>query len=77
MGVLEREKGVERIFEELMTGNSPNLTTDLKKNNTPKKLNKFNQDRLQEIHIIVKLPKANDRILKAANENPSHTKDAQ
>lgn len=31
MGVLEREKGVERIFEELMTGNSQNLTTDLKK----------------------------------------------
>jgi len=70
----EKEKGIENIFEEIITGNFPNLKdTDFKIQEVQRAPNKLNPNRPTPRHIIIKIAKVNDkeRILKAAREKQS------
>ena len=65
----EKEKGVENIFEEIITGNFPNLKeTDFKIQEAQRSPNKLNPNRPIPRHIITKTAKDKERILKAARE---------
>ena len=69
----EKDKGIENIFEEIITGNFPNLTdTDFKTQEAERAPNKLNPNRPTPRHII-KTAKVSDkeRILKAAREKQS------
>ena len=65
---------MENIFEEIITGNFPNLKdTDIKIQEAQRAPNKLNPNRTTPRHIIIKTAKVNDkeRILKAAREKQS------
>ena len=65
----EKEKGIENIFEEIMSENFPNLKeTDIKIQEAQRAPNKLNPNRPTLRHIIIKMAKVSDkeRILKAA-----------
>ena len=70
----EKEKGIETIFEEIMSENFPNLkATDIKKQDAPRAPNKVNPNRPTPRHITIKMAKLKEkeRILKAARETQS------
>ena len=65
----EKEKGMENIFEEIITGNFPNLKdTEFKIQEAQRAPNKLNPNRPTPRHIIIKMAKVKERILKAARE---------
>ena len=68
----EKEKGSENIFEEVMSENFPNLKeTDIKIQEAQRAPNKLSPNRPTTRHIIIKMAKVKDRILKAAREKQS------
>ena len=72
----EKDKGMENIFEEIITGNIPNLKdTEFKIQEVQRAPNKLNPNRPTSRHIIIKMAKVNDkeRILKAAREKQNVT----
>ena len=69
-------KGIENTFEEIITGNFPNLKdTDFKIQEAQRVPNKLNPNRPTPRHIIIKMAKVKnkERILKAAREKQSIT----
>ena len=75
IGVLEREerdKGAETPFEEIIAENFPNLKkeTDIQVQEAQRAPNKINTKRPTPRHIIIEMPRINDkeRILKATRE---------
>ena len=66
---IEKNKGVENIFEETIVGNLPNLKdTEFKIQEAQRAPNKLSPNRPTTRHIIIKMAKVKDRILKAARE---------
>ena len=64
-----KERGIENIFEKIMSENFPNLKkTDIKIQKAQRASNKFNPNRPTPRHIITKMAKVKERILKAARE---------
>ena len=73
---VEKDKGVENIFEEIIDGNVPNLKdTEFKVQEAQRSPNKLNPNRPTPRHIIIKMAKVSDkeRILKAAREKQNVT----
>ena len=73
---VEKDKGMENIFEEIITGNFPNLKdTGFKIQEAQRAPNKLNPNRPTPRHIIIKMAKVSDkeRILKAAREKQNVT----
>ena len=74
----EKEKEAENLFKEIMAENFPNLGRNLdiqihEDNSSP---HNFNLKQFSLSHIIIKLPKIEKRILKAAREtNFSQTRE--
>ena len=71
---VEKDKGMENIFEEIIAGNFPNLKdTGFKIQEAQRAPNKLNPNRPTPRHIIIKMAKVKDkeRILKAAREKQS------
>ena len=69
----EKEKGIENIFEEIMSENFPNLKeTDIKRQEAQRAPNKLNPNRPTPRHIIIKMAKVKERILKAAREKAKY-----
>ena len=67
---------MKNIFEEIITGNFPNLKdTEFKIQEAQRAPNKLNPNRSTPRHIIIKMAKVNDkeRILKAAREKQNVT----
>ena len=66
----EREKGIKTVFEEIMAENFPNLKkeTDIQVQEAQRIPNKVNPNRPTPRHIIMKMAKVKERILKAARE---------
>ena len=72
----EKDKGMENIFEEIITGNFPNLKdTNFKIQEGQRAPNKLNPNRPTPRHIIIKMAKVIDKgkILKAAREKQNVT----
>uniref|UniRef100_A0A8D1WDQ2 L1 transposable element RRM domain-containing protein n=1 Tax=Sus scrofa TaxID=9823 RepID=A0A8D1WDQ2_PIG len=68
----EKGKEIENIFEEIMAENFPNLKdTDIKIQKAQRAPNKLNPNRPTPRHIIIKMAKDKERILKAAREKQS------
>ena len=68
----EKEKGIGNIFEEIMAENLPNVNvTDIKIQETQRAPNKFIPNRPTPRHILIKIAKVEERILKAAREKQS------
>jgi len=68
---VEKDKGMENIFEEIIAGNFPNLKdTEFKIQEAQRAPNKLNPNTPTPRHIIIKMTKNSDkeRILKAARE---------
>jgi len=66
---VEKDKGMENVFEEIIIGSFPNLKdTDLKIQEAQRAPNKLNPNRPTPRHIIIKMAKVIDkeRTLKAA-----------
>ena len=58
----EKEKGIENIFEEIISENFTNLKkTDIKIQEAQRAPNKLNPNGPTPRHIIIKIPKVNDR----------------
>ena len=58
----EKQKGIENIFEEIMSENIPNLKdTDIKIQEAQKAPNKLNPNRPTPRHIIIKMAKPKDK----------------
>ena len=58
----EKEKGIENIIEEIITGNIPNLKdTYFKIQEVQRAPNKLNSNRLTPRHILLKMVKVNDK----------------
>ena len=73
---VEKDKGMENIFEEIIDGNFPNLKdTGFKIQEAQRAPNKLNPNRPTPRHIIIKMAKVSDkeRILKAAREKQNVT----
>uniref|UniRef100_A0A8D1Z1I0 L1 transposable element RRM domain-containing protein n=1 Tax=Sus scrofa TaxID=9823 RepID=A0A8D1Z1I0_PIG len=73
---VEKDKGMENIFEEIIAGNFPNLKdTGFKIQEAQRAPNKLNPNRPTPRHIIIKMAKVSDkeRILKAAREKQNVT----
>ena len=73
---VEKDKGIENIFEEMIAGNFPNLQdTDFKIQEAQRAPNKWNSNRPTPGHIIIKMAKVNEKekILKAAREKQNVT----
>ena len=67
---------MENIFEEIITGNFPNIKdTDFKIQEAQRAPNKLNPNRPTPRHIIIKMAKVNnkERILKAVREKQNVT----
>ena len=65
----EKEKGIENIFEEITSENFPNLKeTDINIQEAQRAPNKSKPNRPTPRHIIIKIAKVKERILKAARE---------
>ena len=63
---------MENIFEEIYIENFPNLKdTDTKIQEAQRAPNKLNPNRPTPRHIIIKMAKVKERILKAAREKQS------
>ena len=63
---------MEDIFEEIITGNFPNLKdTEFKIQEAQRAPNKLNPNRPTPRHIIIKMANVKERILKAAREKQS------
>ena len=63
---------MENIFEEIIAGNFPNLKdTGFKIQEAQRAPNKLNPNRPTPRHIIIKMAKVKERILKAAREKQS------
>jgi len=68
----EEEKGIENISEEIIAENFPNLKhTDIKIQEAQRAPNKRNPNRPTPGHIIIKMAKVKERILKVAREKQS------
>ena len=68
----EKEKGIGNIFEEIMAENFPNIKdTDIKIQEAQRSPNKLNPNRSTSRHIIIKMEKVKEMILKAAREKQS------
>ena len=68
----EEEKGIENISEEIIAENFPNLKhTDIKIQEAQRAPNMQNPNRPTPRHIIIKMAKVKERILKAARETQS------
>ena len=68
----EREKGIENVFEEIMSKNIPKLRkTDIRIQESQRAPNKLNPNRLTPRHIKIKMAKVNERSLKAPRETQS------
>ena len=68
----EKKKGIENIFEEIMAENFPNLMeTDIKIQEAQRAPNKLNPNRPTPRHIIIRMAKVKEKILKAAKEKQS------
>ena len=64
---VEKDKGMENIFEEIIDGNLPNLKdTGFKIQEAQRAPNKLNPNRPTSRHIIIKMAKVKERIPKAA-----------
>ena len=77
IGVLRsREKGVKKVFDEIMAENVPNMKreTNSHVHKTQRILNKMNAKRPTPKLIIFKMAKVKDRTLKVAKEKLSHVK---
>ena len=75
-GRVEKDKGMENIFEEIFAGNFPNLRdTEFKIQEAQRAPNKLNPNRPTPRHIIIKMAKVSDkeRILKTAREKQNAT----
>ena len=73
---VEKDKAMENIFDEIITGNFPNLKdTDFKIQEEQRAPNKLNPNRPTPRHIIIKMAKVSDkeRVLKAAREKQNVT----
>ena len=72
---VEKDKGMENIFEEIITGNFPNLKDAGFQIQAQRAPNKLNPNRPTARHIIIKMAKVSDkeRILKAAREKQNVT----
>uniref|UniRef100_A0A8D0VAQ2 L1 transposable element RRM domain-containing protein n=1 Tax=Sus scrofa TaxID=9823 RepID=A0A8D0VAQ2_PIG len=73
---VEKDKGIENIFAEIIAGNFPNLKdTEFRIQEAQRTPNKLNPNRPTPRHIIIKMAKVNDkeRILKAAREKQNVT----
>uniref|UniRef100_A0A8D1LN31 L1 transposable element RRM domain-containing protein n=1 Tax=Sus scrofa TaxID=9823 RepID=A0A8D1LN31_PIG len=73
---VEKDKGMENIFEEIIAGNFPNLNdTEFRIQEARTAPNKLNPNRPTPRHIIIKMAKVTDkeRILKAAREKKNVT----
>ena len=68
----EEEQECENLFEEIMKESFPNLVKelDIQVQEAQRVLKKMDPKRITQRHIIIKMPKVNDkqRILKAARE---------
>ena len=66
----ERGKGIQSVFEEIMAENFPNLKkkTDIQVQEAQRVPNKMQLNRPTPRHIIIKMGKVKERILKAARE---------
>ena len=65
----EKEKGIENIFEEIRAENSLNLKdTDIKTQEAQRAPNNLNTNSATPRHIIIKMAKVKERILKAARD---------
>ena len=64
----EREKGVENVFNEIMAEKFPNpkKEIDIQVQEVQRIPNKMNPNRPTPRHIIIKIAKVKERILKAA-----------
>ena len=70
---VEKDNGIENIFEEIIAGNFPNLKdTEFKIQETQRVPNKLNPNRTTPRHIIIKMAKE-ERILKVAREKKNVT----
>ena len=59
---VEKDKGMENIFEEIIAGNFPNLKdTGFKIQEAQRAPNKLNPNRPTPRHIIIKMAKVSDR----------------
>ena len=68
----EKDKRIENIFEEIMAENFPNLKdSDIKIQEAQRAPNKLKRNRPTARHIIIKMAKVNERILKAAIKQQS------
>uniref|UniRef100_A0A8D0LXS0 Uncharacterized protein n=2 Tax=Sus scrofa TaxID=9823 RepID=A0A8D0LXS0_PIG len=73
---VEKDKRMENIFEEIITGNFPNLKdNEFKIQEAQRAPNKLNPNRPTPRHIIIKMAKVSDkeRILKAEREKQNVT----
>ena len=73
---VEKDKGMENIFEKIIAGNFPNLKdTEFKIREAQRAPNKLNPNRPTPRHIIIKMAKVSDkeRILKVAREKQNVT----
>ena len=71
---VEKDKGMENTFKEIIAGSFPNLKdTEFKIQEAERAPNKLNPNRPTPRHIIIKMAKVNDkeRILKAARGKQS------
>uniref|UniRef100_A0A9L0RAZ2 L1 transposable element RRM domain-containing protein n=1 Tax=Equus caballus TaxID=9796 RepID=A0A9L0RAZ2_HORSE len=71
----ERDKGAENLFEEIMAENFPNLRKeiDIQVQEAQRAPNKRSRKRPTPRHIIIKMSKIKERILKAARERQQVT----
>ena len=59
---VEKDKGMENIFEEIIAGNFPNLKdTEFKIQEAQRAPNKLNPNRPTSRHIIIKMAKVSDK----------------
>lgn len=67
----KREKRAESLFKGIITENSPNLWRDMniQVHDSHRSTHRFNSKRILLRHIILKLSKIKDRILKASRSN--------
>ena len=68
-----KRKGIENVFEEIMAENFTNLMkeTDTQIQEAQRVLNKIKPNRLTPRHIIIKMAKVKEKVLKVAGEKQS------
>ena len=64
----EQEQNIENLFEQIMKENFPNLEKEIDIQEAQKVPKKSDLKRNTPMHIIIKLPKIKERILKTARE---------